>query len=263
MNIKDCAMHVDATVVDSIADVEEDTENNKKDSGLNNTDVEITDFHPGTVDNPFIKNGTPQQLEKFLLTCVFVAGKNASVMQKKVDLFEECVRRDIGSFTVNELGIISAIHNSYNKEEAREKIAFWLQEVKSGQYGRIANCIMSLCEGVGGGIIKLKSCTRAKLTGIKGVGLKTASLFLMYTRAQWSGACLDTHILKWMREECKMEDVPLSTPSNRNEYIRLEKLYMDKAASLGKPLADLDFEIWSKYRKQPHVSKEVTAPVQI
>lgn len=210
----------------------------------------ITDFHPGTVDNPFMYNATEAQLEAFLLLNIFVAGKNASIQQKKADQFIDLVRRDVSESAVNELGVLSAIHNAVPAKELDAKIMAWLKEAKVGQYSRISSCIAHLSEKVGSGKLDLKKCKRENIVGVKGIGYKTASMFLMYTRKKWAGACLDTHILKFLKEEKGIKDAPTSTPSLKADYLKYEKLFLNVAEIEGKSPAKLDFEIWSKYRQQ-------------
>lgn len=234
-----------------VADVDEEEVN-----------TEITDFHPGTVDNPYLYDGTRLQLDKFLLTCVFVAGKNAAVQQKKVDAFVECVRRDLGNYAVDSLGILSAIHNSYASVDAvTGAISGWLQEVKAGQYGRITKCIHSLSERVGSGKLQLKDTSRSNLYRIPGIGLKTASFFMLYTdkNAKNKYACLDTHILKWLAANYPKESIPDRTPSKPSEYTRLENLFLAACKERNKIPSDLDFEIWSEYRQRPNTDSSAPA----
>lgn len=210
---------------------------------------EISEFHPGTVDNPFLYDATKPQLEKFLLTNVFVAGKNATIQQQKLNQFVECVRRDLGSYSVDSLGVLSAIEASIPAAELKDKVLEWLKEVKAGQYARISACIESICSKLYNGNLNLKDCTRNTLVSIKGIGYKTASMFLMYTKQNWPGACLDTHILKYLKEE-GVQNVPDSTPAIKSDYIRLENEFAARAKIKGKKVAEFDFEIWSKYRQK-------------
>lgn len=214
------------------------------------TNIEITKFHPGTVDNPYLYDGTQAEREQFLLTCIFVAGKNAAIQQNKVLEFIEAARRDVGSFIVDSMGIFSALHNaSASEDELKETVGRLLKEVKVGQYARITKCIVATCAGVGSGRINIASCNRPQLTALPGIGYKTASFFMLYTRKGWKGACIDTHILKWMREEQGLPNIPDRTPSLKDKYFEVEQLFLEQAKILKKPVAQLDFEIWSKYRK--------------
>lgn len=222
--------------------------------------TDIPETHRGTVDNPFLSaaTATVAELEQFILVNMFVAVKNASIQQVKLDQFVACVRRDIGSEVVDTLGVLSAIHNTLTNEEVNDKVLGWLKEVKSGQYTRLTAGILQLAANIGSGTIDLKTCNRTHLTSIKGIGYKTASMFLMYTRPNMSVACLDTHILKYLREEANVMNVPLSTPSVRAEYQRLEKEFIRIARTLNKSIPELDFEIWSKYRQKVDTSDSVT-----
>jgi len=223
--------------------------------------TEISDIHRGTVDNPFLFDANVAELEKFILVNMFVAGKNASVQQAKLDQFVNCVRRDLGEHIVDTLGVLSAIHNSLANDEVNDKVLGWLKEVKSGQYSRLTNGIVQLAEHIGSGKIDLKNCNRAQLTRIKGIGYKTASMFLMYTRRSGPPvACLDTHILKYLREETQTPNVPLTTPVVRVEYRRLEDVFLSIVRTTGKSVAEFDFEIWSRYRHKVNTSD--SAPVQ-
>lgn len=220
--------------------------------------VEIADIHRGTVDNPFLYDATVAELEKFILVNMFVAGKNASVQQAKLNQFVDCVRRDLGAHVVDTLGVLSAIHNTLTTEEVSDKVMEWLKEVKAGQYSRLTAGITQLADYIGAGKIDLKNCNRQQLVKIKGVGYKTASMFLMYTRKHNSPACLDTHILKYLREETQTPDVPLTAPSVKAEYLRLEKAFIALAVASNKSVAEFDFEIWSRYRQKINTSASVS-----
>jgi thermostable 8-oxoguanine DNA glycosylase len=223
--------------------------------------TEISDIHRGTVDNPFLFDAKVAELEKFILVNMFVAGKNASVQQAKLDQFVNCVRRDLGEHIVDTLGVLSAIHNSLTNDEVNDKVLGWLKEVKAGQYSRLTNGIVQLAEHIGAGKIDLKNCNRAQLIKIKGIGYKTASMFLMYTRRNGSPvACLDTHILKYLREETQTPNVPLTTPVVKADYLRLEDAFLAIVRTTGKSVAEFDFEIWSRYRQKVNTSDSV--PVQ-
>lgn len=241
----------EATEADEHTGINTDASKSENDLDSVDTSVEISDFHPGTVDNPFIYNATNQELEKFITLIMFVAGKNASTQQKKLDQFIECVKRDIGEFSVNTLGIISAMHNTLTEQDMPDKIMGWLQEVKSGQYRRLCSGLIQLCNKIGSRKLSLAVGNRVQLISIKGIGRKSASMFLMYTRKNWPGACLDTHILKFLREEGGCPEAPLSTPSTKEMYNKYEQKFVQLARLEGKSIADYDFEIWSRYRDTP------------
>jgi hypothetical protein len=206
----------------------------------------------GTVDNPFLFDATPDELEKFLLTNIFVAGKNASVQQKKLEQFINIAKRELGEYAVNSLGVLSAIHHGILEADLATTVKAWLLEAKTGQYSRIGSGILYASNRIGSNKLDLKKCKRENLVGIPGVGYKTASMFLMYTRKGWTGACLDTHILKYMREELQLADIPVSTPMLKTDYERLEKLFVATVTPIlqekQQTIAEFDFDIWSRYR---------------
>lgn len=217
--------------------------------------TKVSENHPGTVDNPFLFNGTKAQLEKFFLTCVFVAGKNATVQQSKVDQFVECVRRDLGEDVVDTLGVISAIHHTLTEADTEPTVLAWLKEVKSGQYTRIASIICNVTAKVALPKFHITNASRKSLAAIRGIGYKTASFFKLYTTPGWQGAVLDTHILKYMKEECNTTG---EAPPNAAEYIRLEDIFLTHIRSKypGRSIPEIDFEIWSKYRSKTGVHEQ-------
>ena len=251
----------------------EPTQNETISKEVYNVDVNISEettdipaFHRGTVDNPFLYDASLAELERFILINMFVAGKNASIQQVKLDQFIGCVRRDIGEHVVDTLGILSAIHNTIPSAEVNDKVLGWLKEVKAGQYSRLTYGIIQLADWIGAGKIDLCACSRDQLAKIKGIGYKTASMFLMYTRRYFDGACLDTHILKYLRDETPVQNVPYRTPATREDYLRLEREFLNIAIAYNKSIAEFDFEIWSRYRQKVNTetsSDIVTATVTV
>ena len=122
---------------------------------------------------------------------------------------------------------------------------------------RLTSGIMQLATWIGSGQIDLHSCNRTQLVKIKGIGYKTASMFLMYTRRNFTGACLDTHILKYLRDETSVQNVPESTPVTRLEYLRLENDFLNIVKASNKSVAEFDFEIWSRYRRKVNTETSV------
>jgi thermostable 8-oxoguanine DNA glycosylase len=91
--------------------------------------------------------------------------------------------------------------------------------------------------------IDLKVCSVDELEDIIGIGPKTSRCFILHSRPNQQVACLDTHILKWLRDQGV--DAPKSTPSYK-KYLMLEKKFIELAAN--RDLAALDLEIWNRYR---------------
>jgi thermostable 8-oxoguanine DNA glycosylase len=98
--------------------------------------------------------------------------------------------------------------------------------------------------------IDLKTCTVDDLESIPGIGPKTARCFLIHSRPNQQLGALDTHILRYMREQGY--DVPKSTPSSK-KYKEVEKKWLKLANEIskktGKTLAEVDLDIWRKYAR--------------
>ena len=96
--------------------------------------------------------------------------------------------------------------------------------------------------------LDLRKCSVADLEGCYGIGPKTARFFVMHSRREAPPmAALDTHILKFLREE-GVERVPKETPSAGPNYDRLEQEFL-RRVPMGMSPADFDLEVWKRYRK--------------
>jgi thermostable 8-oxoguanine DNA glycosylase len=92
----------------------------------------------------------------------------------------------------------------------------------------------------------LQTVTLNRLLQVPGVGLKTARFFLSHSREDFDEPMLDTHILRFLRDQ-GYKDAPKSTPSNVGIYNYYANVFKMFARTLGKSVTDLDLEIWKKY----------------
>lgn len=191
------------------------------------------------MENPFLYGGKPEQLERFFLLSIFVAGKHAGVMQKKLDEFLRlCAKHTKCQSPFSCLLKLS-------DRQVREM----LTQVRTGQYTRISRAIRFITERTASRRKWLSGASRDELTECPGVGMKSASFFILYTRYGTRVAALDTHILAYMREQALAPCVPESTPSDRKLYLRLEQAFLQHADELGRDPAELDFSIWKSKSK--------------
>lgn len=116
-------------------------------------------------------------------------------------------------------------------------------ELRSHGIGCYNNKGRSMLELAHSGI-DLKSCTVSDLESVRGIGPKTARCFLMHSRRGVRHAGLDTHVLKYLRENGV--DAPKSTPTGRR-YGELERAFLEMADRSGKSVAEFDLEIWRSY----------------
>lgn len=198
----------------------------------------------GTVHKPFLYNATDIQLQEFLLLGLFVAGKNAIVQQHKLNWFLERLRKTY----YRERADFSWFERLAFADD--EKLEELLRVCRVGQYKRLTTALLWLGAKDKEGSLDLRTCSREELCQCPGLGLKTASFFLIYTREDNSYACLDTHILKWLKTECGYTDVPQASPSSKKQYAYWERIYLEEAHKRDRNPTELDFDIWLSYSQK-------------
>ena len=179
-------------------------------------------------------NRTKADLELFAVFAVCVAGKKAQQTADKVKEHFRDVQTPTKQLTPFETikSLIGAnIFGGY------------LQHARFGQYKRIYRALRDLAESS----IDLKTCTVEDLEAIHGIGPKTSRFIIMHSRPNQRLATLDTHILRWMRDQGI--ETPKATPQSKKLYKELEDKFLtlcDKCAILP---SQLDLKIWKKYSK--------------
>ena len=113
---------------------------------------------------------------------------------------------------------------------------------KLGQYNRL--------EGAFKGILQFKNQLRsvsvAQLESVSGIGSKTSRFFVLHSRPNQQVAVLDTHILKYMKEQGYV--VPKTTPT-KSKYLAIEQQFIFLAQESNMSVADFDLQIWKKFSK--------------
>ena len=173
------------------------------------------------------------ELEEFLIFCTLVPNKPALRTAQVLENLLSSISKNISPFDK----IRYLLKNN--------QLLSALQKFKTGQYSRIAKCLTQLANSN----LNLKTCSTTDLEYVFGIGPKTSRFFLLHSRKNQKIAVLDTHILKFLRQEMKISNVPKSTPS-KNRYRELESIFLSIAEKQSKSVADLDLEIWSKYSSQ-------------
>lgn len=169
------------------------------------------------------------ELQTFWLFCILVAGKNSDTTSRVLTKI------------INEL---TPWDNPFDglRKIGYEGLKDILQKHKTGQYNRIAKAIYQSID------LDLRTCSVEDLTKIYGVGPKTARFFLLHSREFCDEIVLDTHILRWMREKCGIDNVPDNTPQNPQKYAELSavcKNLMEQNYP-GLSLAKIDLLIWTE-----------------
>ena len=176
------------------------------------------------------------KLEEFLLHAIAVAGKNSSTTNAALQRFYKQAPKSCGPF------------NKIRYLDARKRLIDALRAARLGNYGKNERAFREAAESD----IDLTSCTIGDLENIHGVGPKSSRYFLLHSRGG-EFAALDTHVLKWLREQGY--DAPKTTPTGR-KYKELEAIFIKEARKLGKPPAQLDREIWNSHSRSADLSRD-------
>ena len=100
--------------------------------------------------------------------------------------------------------------------------------------------------------MNLRTCSVQQLDAIHGVGLKSASCFVMHTRPDARCAGLDTHILKFLA--ALGHEVPKSTPGSGKLYHRIESIFLKYVDTSKRTCAQLDLLVWRAYSRHKHLT---------
>lgn len=167
-------------------------------------------------------------LETFWTFCVIVAGKNSDWAARKVgDLYTQARREECTPFDYLRLHRY-ALHNM-------------LVANRVGQYGRIERALLASLD------LDLRWASVDQLMAVPGVGPKTARFFILHTRPNAQLAVLDTHILRWLREEHGCKDAPKATPPAGQKYEFWEGMALEFFRDVypGLTPAQADLMVWT------------------
>lgn len=170
-------------------------------------------------------NRARRELEAFWLFSMFVAGKNSDFAAKKVQaVFDQC---PVNMFLFDWLRL--------------KDIGEVLKNAKVGQYTRLTKAVSGSLN------LDLSTVSLNELMSVHGVGPKTARFFLLHSRSDCKCAVLDTHVLKFLRDN-GYPLAPKATPS-RKDYGAWEDIFLN-ICKLNYPswsIADVDLRIWKHY----------------
>lgn len=186
-------------------------------------------INPAEVTN---YNRTQYELEEFILFCINVAGKKSAIEAPKLEVFIERAKN-----ITKETTPFNCIRKLIKLGRLQE-IMHW---AKLSPYSQRFNSYVAVVA-----IKDLQTVTLNRLLQVPGVGLKTARFFLSHSREDFDEPMLDTHILRFLRDQ-GYSGAPKSTPSNVGIYNYYANVFKMFARTLGKSVTDLDLEIWKKY----------------
>jgi len=192
---------------------------------------------------------TDEQLQELLIFTICVAGKKAATIAPRVyELFQWMKKRTGSDTPLN--------------HPARLPLDLWgdLMNFGIGCYRMKARAILEVAHMICYDNFDLKSCTVEELEEVYGIGPKSAKAFVMWSRPHESHAILDTHILKWLKEQ-GIDNVPKSTPTGKN-YARLEQEFLNRVPD-GMTAAEFDLQIWKGYANKQAASQANTGVTKV
>jgi hypothetical protein len=93
--------------------------------------------------------------------------------------------------------------------------------------------------------LDLKTCSAQDLEEVYGIGMKSSRFFLLHSRQDQKCIPLDTHILKFLRDQGI--EVPDSTPGSAKKYRELEAHALQFADKRNMTPAQFDLTVWRLY----------------
>lgn len=187
-------------------------------------------------------NRTPDQLERFLMFCCAVAGKNALTTDKA---FDRLVTWVYANSDIQEHGtLLDWWGDLVEKGIATPAL---LKSFGFGCYNQRHKTFYAIYSAKKQGMQFSRESPEV-LETIPGIGMKTSRYFILHSRQSVPFAVLDRHVLRYLGEK-GVANVPESTPTTAKEYLRLETEFL-KTVPRGKTPANHDLDIWKAYRAE-------------
>ncbi len=172
-------------------------------------------------------NRTRVELEELLLFCIAVSGKTAKTTARMLD---ELLKRGVGSPFEVVLQLESQL------PMIMKEIGFGCQKMKARGFIEAAKSKLDL-----------ESCSASDLEKIHGVAFKTSRFFILHSRRNARIACLDRHVLSFLRD--LGYDAPETTPTSAAKYRNLENIFIELANKFKKTPSQLDLIVWRVFSK--------------
>ena len=178
------------------------------------------------------------ELEAFLIFAICVAGKKSKeVAPKVVNFINSLVDQDDRQINPFE-GIYLLFCSDLLEDSIREH--------RLGKYNDLIKAFWDISIMLNN---RLNKCNLNELQSCHGIGPKTARFFLLHSRPNQKYVVLDTHILKWVREEIR-SDAPKATPTSDKTYREWEDIVIRHLRNKGVTnFAEFDLNKWKHYAR--------------
>ena len=172
----------------------------------------------------------------WLLFAILVANKPAEITTRKLNSF------------LDALGVFGLTPFAKLRSSSPKKIEASLRSVKTGQYKRVLSAFLWLRNLSPDGDDPRIWGVPDVLECVPGIGPKTARWYTMLVEPDYRCAALDTHILKFLRDN-GVPDAPRATPPAGKTYQRLEDSFLAACDTVQMKPRDLDYLLWAVYRR--------------
>ena len=198
-------------------------------------------------------------LQEFLLFALFAVHTNADVAANALaTLLKRAGSKKAEPFkALKQLRQLLDTKNEESRPGVKADLQAILSECGLRYHGMRAEAILKLTDKMvldqhGFSAPMLWQLKRSDLIQWHGIGMKTASFFLIHSQYDAEVACLDVHIMRYLRQ--RHEDAPTDPWKSKAVYEKWERVFLDHATELDYHPAELDILIWSRYRKNPDFS---------
>ncbi len=187
-------------------------------------------IYPQHIVNPHYCD---ERLQELLIFTICVAGKKASMIAPRVDQLFKWMQVRCGSPLPLNHGHLLPLDFYYH-----------LSNFGIGCARMKSTAILQAADLIAHNELDLRTCTVEELEAIYGIGPKSARAFIMWSRPGVRHAIIDTHILKWLKQQGVVK-VPKATPTGK-QYLRLEQEFLNRVPMDMSP-AEFDLSIWKQF----------------
>lgn len=183
---------------------------------------------------------TDHELEEFALFCPAAAGKNSQEQAYKPTRLIALLQRgsDRSTSPFGRIAMAEGESFGYDPNQLMEA----MRRSKIGKYSLLYDAYVRLCRLTPN---ELRTLPVEEFEKLPGFGMKTARFFVLHSRPTDDIACIDTHVLRYLRIAGLNVPNDVGSPSR---YLAAEKAFLVQAGRLGIEPWRLDINVWNYMR---------------